>query len=166
MDESDLGTDLKEVLITESYSKIFRDSKVQIEDDLDEARDVITNKDVVAYLKDVDFFFQDVRFEFVIEHIEQGTNGKGETFYKVSTTRNLNHVKRLETSGVESRSQIMCAPFDSGEMVPDRAASPIAGPLSAESSPASGFPGIFGKSITATSVSGNPEARTISAKIL
>src|SRR5690349_6002735 len=34
----------KEVLITESYSKIFRDSKVQIEDDLDEDRVVITNK--------------------------------------------------------------------------------------------------------------------------
>ena len=57
----------KEVLITESYSKIFRDSKVQVEDDLDEERKVITNKDVVAYLKDVNFFFHDVRFEFTIE---------------------------------------------------------------------------------------------------
>jgi len=31
----------KEVLITESYAKIFRDSKVQVEDDLDEERMVI-----------------------------------------------------------------------------------------------------------------------------
>ncbi|MDZ7646701.1 MAG: hypothetical protein U5K54_05685 [Cytophagales bacterium] len=48
----------KEVLVTESYAKIFRDSKVQIEDDLAAKRDVITNKDVPAYLKDVDFFLR------------------------------------------------------------------------------------------------------------
>ena len=47
----------KEIVITESYAKIFRDDKVQVEDDLDENRSVITNKDIVAYLKDVDFFF-------------------------------------------------------------------------------------------------------------
>src|SRR5882757_5796235 len=44
----------KDILITESYSKIFFDNKVQIEDDLDMDRKVITNKDVTAYLKDVD----------------------------------------------------------------------------------------------------------------
>src|SRR5262245_48097220 len=54
----------KDVMITESYAKIFRDDKVQIEDDLDTDRKVITNKDVVAYLKDVDYFFNDVKFEF------------------------------------------------------------------------------------------------------
>ena len=79
----------KEVLITESYSKIFRDSKVQIEDDLDEERKVITNKDVVAYLKDVNFFFSNVRFEFVIEDIKSSTMPNGQYFYKVSSTRNL-----------------------------------------------------------------------------
>src|SRR5688572_12725294 len=62
----------KEVLVTESYSKIFRDSKVQVEDDLDAQRQVITNKDVVAYLKDVNFFFTSVRFEFTIEDIKIG----------------------------------------------------------------------------------------------
>jgi Leucine-rich repeat (LRR) protein len=81
----------KDVLITESYAKIFRDTKVQIEDDLDEDRDVITNKDVVAYLKDVDFFFNDVRFEFTIEEIEEGKAGEN-TFYKVTTKRNLKGV--------------------------------------------------------------------------
>jgi hypothetical protein len=82
----------KTVLVTESYSKIFRDAKVQVEDDLDEDRDVITNKDVVAYLKDVDFFFNDVKFEFAIDNIQSkamGTGAQGNLFYKVSLRRNL-----------------------------------------------------------------------------
>lgn len=79
----------KEVLVTESYAKIFRDSKVQIEDDLDTKRDVITNKDVTAYLKDVDFFFKDVKFEFTIENIAEGVLPNNNTFYKVALLRNL-----------------------------------------------------------------------------
>jgi Leucine-rich repeat (LRR) protein len=79
----------KDVLVTESYSKIFRDDQVQVEDDLDEDREVITNKDVVAYLKDVDFFFQDVKFDFVIDDIKSSTLPSGELFYKVSLHRNL-----------------------------------------------------------------------------
>ncbi|MEO5601965.1 MAG: leucine-rich repeat domain-containing protein [Cyclobacteriaceae bacterium] len=79
----------KDVLITESYAKIFSDAKVQVEDDLDEERKVINNKDVVAYLKDVDFFFKDVKFEFIIEDIQGGVNANGKTFYKVSLNRNL-----------------------------------------------------------------------------
>ncbi len=78
----------KEVVITESYSKIFRDAKVQIEDDLDATRNVITNKDVPAYLKDVDFFFKDVKFTFDIERI-QSDEIDGKKFYKVEATRNL-----------------------------------------------------------------------------
>lgn len=79
----------KDVLITESYSKIFRDGKVQVEDDLDEKRDVITNKDITAYLKDVDFFFKDVHFEFIIEDIQTGEATGNHVFYKVSLMRNL-----------------------------------------------------------------------------
>ena len=79
----------KEVLVTESYSKIFRDNKVQIEDDLDEERVVVTNKDIVPYLKDVDFFFKDVKFEFTIEDVKSSTMPGGELFYKVSTRRIL-----------------------------------------------------------------------------
>jgi Leucine-rich repeat (LRR) protein len=79
----------KEVLITESYAKIFRDSKVQIEDDLVEARLVVTNKDIVPYLKDVDFFFKDVKFEFTIEDIKSSVLPNGEVFYKVTTRRVL-----------------------------------------------------------------------------
>lgn len=79
----------KEIVITESYAKVFRDGKVQVEDDLDENRSVITNKDVVAYLKDVDFFFGDVKFEFIIEDIQEGVNANGQVFYKVSLRRNM-----------------------------------------------------------------------------
>lgn len=79
----------KDVLIRESYTKIFRDSKVQIEDDLDDERKVITNKDVQAYLKDVDFFFEDAAFEFNIKGIKGEVNANGELFYKVSIARNL-----------------------------------------------------------------------------
>jgi Leucine-rich repeat (LRR) protein len=79
----------KEVLVRESYSKVFRDGKVQVEDDLDTERKTITNKDVVAYLKDVDFFFTDVHFEFAIEGIKTGTMADGKTFYKVSLRRTL-----------------------------------------------------------------------------
>src|SRR5690606_19919898 len=39
----------KDVIIRDSYSKIFRDEKVQMEDDLLLDRKVITNKDVTAY---------------------------------------------------------------------------------------------------------------------
>jgi Leucine-rich repeat (LRR) protein len=79
----------KDVLITESYSKIFRDAKVQIEDDLDEEREVVTNKDVMAYLKDINFFFKDAKFEFNIDKIDKGTSTGNQVYYKVSLHRNL-----------------------------------------------------------------------------
>jgi len=79
----------KDVLVTESYTKIFRDGKVQVEDDLVEKRNVITNKDVQAYLKDVDFFFQDVKFEFTVKDIKGNVNANGKLFYKVSIVRNM-----------------------------------------------------------------------------
>jgi Leucine-rich repeat (LRR) protein len=79
----------KDVLITESYTKIFRDAKVQIEDDLVEKRNVITNKDVQAYLKDVDFFYDDLKFEFTIKDIQGKVNANDRLFYKVSLLRNI-----------------------------------------------------------------------------
>lgn len=93
----------KEVVITESYIKVFRDDKVQVEDDLAETRSVITNKDVVAYLKDVDFFFQDARFEFIIDKIEEGVNANGQVFYKVSGQR---HLKGITATGNEIENSI------------------------------------------------------------
>lgn len=82
----------KDVLITESYSKIFRDGKVQVEDDLVEKRNVITNKDVQAYLKDVDFFFDNVKFEIKIKDIQGKVNANDKLFYKVSASRNIQGV--------------------------------------------------------------------------
>ena len=79
----------KDIIINQSYLKIFKDSKVQIEDDLVEKRDVVTNKDVQAYLKDIDFFFTDVVFKFTVEEITQELNEKGEVFFKVKTSRNI-----------------------------------------------------------------------------
>jgi Leucine-rich repeat (LRR) protein len=79
----------KDVLVTESFTKIFRDGKVQVEDDLVEKRNVITNKDVQAYLKDVDFFYDDVKFEFNIKEIKGSLNSNNKLFYKVSLIRNL-----------------------------------------------------------------------------
>lgn len=82
----------KDILITQSYSKIFRDSTVQIEDDLDPHRSTPTFKDVQAYLKDVDFFFRKVKFDFTIEKITSQQNVNGQLYYRVQMTRNLNGI--------------------------------------------------------------------------
>ncbi len=79
----------KDVIINESYAKIFLDEKVQIEDDLDENRDVVTNKDVQAYLKDVDFFFKEVKFEFNIIDVANDKNPEGQLFFTIKLMRNL-----------------------------------------------------------------------------
>ena len=79
----------KDVVINESYSKIFANDKVQIEDDLDANRDVVTNKDVQAYLKDVDFFFKQVKFEFNIIDIDHSENHEGKLFFTVKLMRSL-----------------------------------------------------------------------------
>lgn len=82
----------KDVIITESYLKIFRDGKVQIEDDLDEKREVTTNKDAKAYLKDVDFFFRNVTFQFKIDTITESGRLDDALYYKVSLKRELNGI--------------------------------------------------------------------------
>ena len=79
----------KDIIINESYLKFFKDDKVQIEDDLDENRDVVINKDVQAYLKDVDFFFKQVQFEFNILDIANDVNHEGDLFFTVKMMRNL-----------------------------------------------------------------------------
>jgi Leucine-rich repeat (LRR) protein len=79
----------KEIIINESYNKIFRDDKVQVEDDLDEGRDTPLNKDVQAYLKDVDFFFRNVSFSFDIQQVDNLVNEKGEVYFRVSLIRSL-----------------------------------------------------------------------------
>lgn len=79
----------KDIIFKESYKKIFKDEYVQIEDDLDEFRGMSINKDVQAYLKDIDFFFQNVTFKFDVQKITPQTNEEGNTFFKVTMIRNI-----------------------------------------------------------------------------
>lgn len=80
----------KDVIIRESYLKIFKDDQVQIEDDLVLDRKVVTNKSVTAYLKDVEFFFQSVDFKFKIREIKPGQKDNGDIFFLVSIDRTIN----------------------------------------------------------------------------
>ncbi len=82
----------KDIIINQSFSKFFESEKVQIEDDLVDHRDVPINKDVQAYLKDIDFFYKQVAFEFRIEEITQEINDKNQLFFKIQLNRNLQGV--------------------------------------------------------------------------
>ena len=82
----------KEIIINESFDKIFANDKVQIEDDLDENRKTFINKDVQAYLKDVDFFLNNAQFLFTVEEITLNQNEKNEPYFKVTTTCRLKGV--------------------------------------------------------------------------
>lgn len=79
----------KDVIIRESYLKIFRDGKVQVEDDLLLDRKVVTNKDVSAYFKDIEFFFKNVEFKFKIREIKPGQKENGEVYFLASLDRTL-----------------------------------------------------------------------------
>jgi hypothetical protein len=79
----------KDIIINESYSKIFVDANVQIEDDLDENRDMALSKDVQAYLKDIGFFYKNIHFEFEINSIENFVNDDGQIYFKIVVNRNL-----------------------------------------------------------------------------
>ncbi|MBE0639111.1 MAG: leucine-rich repeat domain-containing protein [Bacteroidales bacterium] len=85
----EVSTKEKDIIINQSWTKIFENEKVQVEDDLDENREVPLNKDVQAYLKDIDFFFKEVAFTFTIQEIEQQVNEKNQLFFKVIINRNL-----------------------------------------------------------------------------
>ena len=79
----------KEIVFAESWSKIFIDDKVQIEDDLDVNRKTPINKDVQAYLKDIDFFFKNAQFKFDLQSITNSTRDDGSVYFKASLTRQL-----------------------------------------------------------------------------
>jgi hypothetical protein len=82
----------KDVIIRESYLKIFRDGKVQVEDDLLLDRKVVTNKDVTAYFKDIEFFYKNVEFKFKIREIKPGQKENGDVFFLASLDRTLSAV--------------------------------------------------------------------------
>lgn len=79
----------KSILINQSYLKIFRDAKVQVEDDLDPTRLNIINKNVIAYLNDLDFFYKDATFTLDIEDISQSINDNYQIFFTVKLRRTL-----------------------------------------------------------------------------
>ena len=79
----------KEIIFTQSYTKIFLDDKVQIEDDLDTKRSTSLSKDVQAYLKDIDFFFQNAQFTFDIQSIANLSKQDGSPYFKVTMNRKL-----------------------------------------------------------------------------
>ena len=79
----------KEIVFSQSYTKIFQDSKVQIEDDLDTKRNTNLTKDVQAYLKDIDFFFQYATFTFDVQSIASLNKEDGSPYFKVTMNRKL-----------------------------------------------------------------------------
>jgi hypothetical protein len=86
----------KDVIINESFLKAFRDAKVQVEDDLVPNRESPTNKDIQAYMKDIDFFFREANFKFDIKNIDSYVNEEGKTFFRVEMNR---HLKSLDYEG-------------------------------------------------------------------
>lgn len=79
----------KDVVIRESYLKIFRDDQVQVEDDLLLDRKVVTNKAVTAYLKDIEFFYKNIAFKFKIREIKPVQKDNGDVFFMVSLDRTI-----------------------------------------------------------------------------
>ena len=90
-DPDELPSD-KDMIINNSYLKVFASDKVQVEDDLDENREIPLNKDVQAYLKDIDFFYKNVKFSFEMEEIEQLVTDSGVIVFKLSLNRHLEGV--------------------------------------------------------------------------
>lgn len=87
--DNELTPKEKDIIISESYLKLFRDEKVQIEDDLVAEREAVTNKDVQAYLKDIDFFYNNVLFSYKIlsNNLLQDENNQG--FFKIHALRTI-----------------------------------------------------------------------------
>ncbi|MDB4303326.1 hypothetical protein N9934_00860 [Desulfosarcina sp.] len=92
----------KEIIINNSYLKMFKDDKVQIEDDLDEKREVSLHKDVQAYLKDVMFFFKEVSFQFIVVDVSHFVTEQGDHYFTATFNRDLNGIT-IDGDTVNSR---------------------------------------------------------------
>ncbi len=79
----------KDIIINQSFLKIFLNENVQIEDDLDEYRTVPTNKNVQAYLKDIDFFFKNAEIKFSVEDVDYHLTENNQLYFKFQINRNL-----------------------------------------------------------------------------
>jgi Leucine-rich repeat (LRR) protein len=87
--DAQASTEEKDIIIQDSYQKIFRDAKVQVEDDLVRYRGIAINKDVQAYLKDITFFFKQVNFRFEIEEVTHSYTPGGQLYFQIVLTRQL-----------------------------------------------------------------------------
>ena len=90
--DNELSPKEKDIIISESFLKMFRDDKVQVEDDLDASRETVTNKDVQAYLKDVDFFFKTAHFTFNILSIDVQIDENNKPFLLCNILRTLDAI--------------------------------------------------------------------------
>ncbi len=79
----------KDIIFNSSYLKLFKNNKVQVEDDLDENREIPLNKDIQAYLKDIEFFYKKVKFEFDIKDVNQIVTDSGVIVFKITLNRHL-----------------------------------------------------------------------------
>ncbi len=91
----------KDIIINNSYLKLFKDSEVQIEDDLDDKRVIVTNKDAQAYLKDIHFFFKKVKIEFDVSEVTAKLTKDNQLYFKVTLNRNLKGVS-IKDKPIES----------------------------------------------------------------
>lgn len=90
-DPNELPSD-KDIIFNQSYLKLFANDKVQVEDDLDENREKPLNKDIQAYLKDVDFFFKEVSFDLIIDTTERIITDSNKIVFKVSLNRHISGI--------------------------------------------------------------------------
>lgn len=87
--DNELSPKEKDIIISESFAKLFRDGKVQVEDDLVPDREAVTNKDVQAYLKDVDFFFQQAIFSYKVLSVNLLQDENDKAYFKIHTLRTI-----------------------------------------------------------------------------
>lgn len=87
--DNELTPKEKDIIISESYLKLFKNAKVQIEDDLVAEREAVTNKDVQAYLKDVDFFFNRVTFSYKVLSTSLMQDENDHDFFKIHALRTI-----------------------------------------------------------------------------
>ena len=79
----------RQIVINESYHKIFRDDEVQVEDDLISDRITVFYKPVQAYLRDVNFFYRQVVFTYHVQNVVPFYNERGSLCFRVTANRTL-----------------------------------------------------------------------------
>ncbi len=94
MGDPDMELIDKEMISNESYLRIFSSPAVQIEDDLTDNRSRPIYKNVQAYLRDIQFFFQKANFEMKITSIDKKTGEDNNLYYLVTLQRKINGVTK------------------------------------------------------------------------